>query len=82
METANLDRLYEQFEIIKKQNKEGTLSNSGFLFELNDLLEIYVKKNKTVKKSKKKTKSGFIRSKQVTYNSDDENVDSFFVKFN
>ena len=40
------------------------------------------KKNKTVKKSKKKTKSGFIRSKQVTYNSDDENVDSFFVKFN
>jgi hypothetical protein len=82
METANLDLLYEQFEIIKKQNKEGTLSNSGFLFELNDLLEIYVKKNKTVKKSKKKTKSGFIRSKQVTYNSDDENVDSFFVKFN
>ena len=82
METANLDRLYEKFEIIKKQNKEGTLSNSGFLFELNDLLEIYVKKNKTVKKSKKKTKSGFIRSKQVTYNSDDENVDSFFVKFN
>ena len=82
METANLDRLYEQFEIIKKQNKEGTLSNSGFLFELNDLLEIYVKKNKTVKKSMKKTKSGFIRSKQVTYNSDDENVDSFFVKFN
>jgi hypothetical protein len=82
METANLDRLYEQFEIIKKQNKEGMLSNSGFLFELNDLLEIYVKKNKTVKKSKKKTKSGFIRSKQVTYNSDDENVDSFFVKFN
>jgi hypothetical protein len=48
METANLDRLYEQFEIIKKQNKEGMLSNSGFLFELNDLLEIYVKKNKTV----------------------------------
>ena len=82
METANLDRLYEQFEIIKKQNKEGMLSNSGFLFEQNDLLEIYVKKNKTVKKSKKKTKSGFIRSKQVTYNSDDENVDSFFVKFN
>jgi hypothetical protein len=82
METANLDRLYEQFEIIKKQNKEGTLSNSGFLFELNDLLEIYVKKNKTVKKSMKKSKSGFIRSKQVTYNSDDENVDSFFVKFN